>query len=759
MRRWLKRLVFTVLALLVLAFAATQLFSAQRFAAAIQQAMQQALSREVEVQGEARFVLFPRPGFSVDRVVIHEDPQFSVEPFAYVPTLELGVSIPALLVGRIEAAGIRLVEPSINLMKAPEGGWNVQRFIQDALRPQRGLPGLKVTTGRLNVKFGDVKSIFYLADADLSVEADATNPTRFGVQFEGEPARTDRALRAFGRLSGRGMLEWDAERKTEPRLQLSLSLERSAVSEFVTMLEGRSVGLGGFVSSRARVEGPLSAITIDGTLQLDEFERWGWLLPSTSGWGLTYRGLLNLRDQEFVLGTVEPPSGKAPVACRVRVVEMFARPRWVALWTLRELPLDSLRALLAELAPALPTNLAAGGKVSGVVSMSRNGVHGRVRVQDAVSGDATADQADVLVEGSSLILEPARIAWDKRTATVEGRFDAATGARAVNLQATQMPVKDLSKFGVAADMPLFTGLQGGRWTGQIGYTIAPEADPEWTIDAHVEDFALPVDGLREPVRIASAAVALHGEALALQQMHGRAGEIAFRGSYQSSRRAPLRISVERTSIADIVSLLEPSLHRPGSLLSRTLRRTEPAPEWLRSRRTAGALAIGTLEHGEQTVENLRAAFVWLGPTIQLSDISGTYSSGRLQGALTTQLVTGEPRFQGTVALDAAKWRDGTLDLQAQLRAEGLGPSFTRSLVLEGSFSAKDLDPVNDQDWRTATGCFLYHAPRLELTGVQATIGDQIYIGQGATNPDGRLALDLSNARRTLRIPSLIAPFF
>lgn len=759
MGRWLKRLLFAVFAILGLAFAATQLFSAQRFAAAIQQAMQQALSREVEVQGEARFVLFPRPGFSVDRVVIHEDPQFSVEPFAYVPTLELGVSIPALIVGRIEAASIRLVEPSINLMKAPDGGWNVQRFIQDALRPQRGLPGLKVTTGRLNVKFGDVKSIFYLADADFSVEADATNLTRFGVQFEGEPARTDRAMRAFGRLSGRGMLEWDAERKTEPRLQLSLSLERSAVSEFVTMLEGRSVGLGGFVSSRARVEGPLSAIAIDGKLQLDEFERWGWLLPSTGGWGLNYRGLLNLRDQEFVLGTVEPPSGNAPLACRVRVVEMFARPRWVALWTLRELPLDSLRALLTELAPALPANLTIGGKVTGVVSMSRSGVQGRVRVQDAVSGEVTAEQADVLVEGSSLILEPARITLDRRTATVEGRFNAATGARAIKLQATQMAVKDLSRLGLAADIPLFAGLQGGRWTGQIGVQIEPDTEPEWTINAQLEDFALPVNGLREPVRIAAAAVAVHGEALSLQQMRGRAGDVAFRGSYQSSRRAPLQITVERTSIADLVSLLEPSLHRPGSLLSRTLRRTEPAPEWLRTRHTAGSIAIGTLEYGEQAAENVRAAFTWHGSTIQLSDLTGIYSAGKLQGALTARLDSGEPRFQGTISLDGAKWRDGTLDLQAELRAEGLGPAFTRSLVLEGSFSAKDLDPVNDQDWRTANGCFVYRAPRLELTGVQAAIGDGIYVGQGSTNPDGRLALDLSSPRRTLRIPSLIAPFF
>ena len=61
--------------------------SADRFAEPIRLGLGKALGRRVEF-GDVRFNLFTGPGFRVHKVVIHEDPAFGLEPFAYVESLE-----------------------------------------------------------------------------------------------------------------------------------------------------------------------------------------------------------------------------------------------------------------------------------------------------------------------------------------------------------------------------------------------------------------------------------------------------------------------------------------------------------------------------------------------------------------------------------------------------------------------------------------------------------------------------------------------
>jgi hypothetical protein len=58
--------------------------------------------------------------------------------------------------------------------------------------------------------------------------------------------------------------------------------------------------------------GPVSNIAITGRLELDELERWGWLLPGTSSPGFDFIGSLNNADQTL---EIETRSSTASAAC------------------------------------------------------------------------------------------------------------------------------------------------------------------------------------------------------------------------------------------------------------------------------------------------------------------------------------------------------------------------------------------------------------------------------------------------------------
>jgi hypothetical protein len=755
MRRWLVRALLTFAGLLIAAFVATQVLPAERFRSTIETALEGALDRRVEIRGQTRFVLLPRPGFAAEQVVIHEDHAISVEPFAYVNTAELGVAPWALLSGRVEVSALRLVEPSINLMKVNEGGWNVQRFVRSLLAPRRQFPELTVSGGRFNFKMGDVKSVFYLADTDLSVEADSSNPNQFGIQFSGEPARTDRAQRAFGRLSGRGMLSWEGGGGNEPRLQLSLSLERSAIAEFATLLESSSLGIGGFVSTEARLVGPVNDIAIEGRVELDEFERWGWLLPSNSARGLNYRGRLDLRNQSFVVQTAGREA--LPLALRLRSSDMLSRPRWAAHWIIRDLPLNSLAALMGELAPATRTELPLRGAASGVLGMSPLGLQGMLEVRTAAIGALQTEHAVLVVEGTKFRMPATTVTWANRKGMLTGTFDISSGMADWRLETAAVALAELARLPLAVPAP-FPGLEGGIFAGTITGRTRDTRTPEWTFDGKLEQAAVRVDGLAEPLTIASAELLVKRDVVALRAARGEIGGMEWQGSYQGGRTAKLSAQFEEVALEKLLEILEPALRRPGSLLARTLGRVSQPPEWLRARRLNGRLQAGTLSLGESRLEQLRADFDWVGAVISIHHVAGRFRGGAVEGSFAVSLPAAEPSFSGQLKVEKAEWRGGWLDVDATLRGRGTGLELASSLTADGSFSAQGLSPAGDLDLRAASGCFFYRAGKLEVNGVQARVGALSWLGQGATGADGRLALELNDGRQASRTVRLPVPF-
>ena len=124
-------------AVLLAAGIAAPYLSGNRFAPRIQAALESALGRKVEL-GAIHFSLFAGPGFSVDNVVIHENPAIGIEPVAYVGSLEAVPRLTSIFGGHLEFASIRLDDASINLAKtggpSEPGCWNFEPLLNRSVR-------------------------------------------------------------------------------------------------------------------------------------------------------------------------------------------------------------------------------------------------------------------------------------------------------------------------------------------------------------------------------------------------------------------------------------------------------------------------------------------------------------------------------------------------------------------------------------------------------------------------------------------------
>ena len=249
------------MALLLAAGIAAPYLSGNRFAPRIRAALESALGRKVEL-GAIHFSLFAGPGFSVDNVVIHENPAIGIEPIAYVGSLEAVPRLTSIFGGHLEFASIRLDDASINLAKtggpSEPGRWNFEPLLNRSVI--RAIPELHVRSGRINFKFGDTKSVFYLTNTDLDIAPPSHGAAAWNVEFTGEPARTDKPAHGFGDFSARG--RWT--QTGAGRLDLDVRLEKSAISEIVALLHGFDAGVHGTVAARMHLAGPLDDIRISG---------------------------------------------------------------------------------------------------------------------------------------------------------------------------------------------------------------------------------------------------------------------------------------------------------------------------------------------------------------------------------------------------------------------------------------------------------------------------------------------------------------
>ena len=767
MSKWSRRILFATPVLLLAGVLGAPYLSADIFKEQIRANLERVLHRKMELEGEARFQLYPRPGVSLSRVVIHELPELGVEPIAYLTypesSLDVSLSPLSLLLGKIKVTGVRLVAPSLNITKAPDGTWNIQPLLDQAIGED--LDALEVQGGRLNIKIGNVKSVFYLNDADLRIEVDSSNRNRYGITIEGDPARTDRTVSSFGRLTGRGMLTL-GRNGSEPQINLSLSIDRTPISEIVMALEGRSGGLGGFVASQAKLSGPISEVAIEGRIDLNDADRFGWLFPRTSR-GIGYTGRLDWSNQELRLSTRDAEAGADPVSVHMRAFDLFRQPHWAALLGINQTPLASVRALAGEFGINLPSETPIEGSLSGVLGYSSlHGTRGQLEISQAAVPvpklpAATLTTARVLVDNHRWKMPSAEIRFSEREAlTVETAGDAGSGARQVAVASAGLGVersRQLWKFlAGGADPPFFDRCGQGQWSGALRFEQDSQGIGVWSGDVQVVGAVCALEGIAAPAILDSAQVSIRGATMLARRVAVRLGELELTGEVDHDprlrRHTRLRLTTAEASAAEIERLLLPSIRRERGFFSRTLGRRMPLPEWLSRRRLDARFRIGSLTAGEQRAEGVDAWVAWDGAVIDVPQFNGALMDGAVNGRFRISIAEAEPGYRGHFEFNDLALREGRIDGAADWETVGAGGSrLLSALQAQGRFSVQG-NPLSaaDPPCESAAGAFAFANSRFQFINLQVTSAGEAWQGHGSTGLDGRVQLDLTAGSSTNR---------
>ncbi|MGD0436484.1 MAG: AsmA family protein, partial [Bryobacteraceae bacterium] len=120
----LRRGLLIALLAVIAAGLAAPFLRADRLRPRIQAALEAALKRPVRI-GDVHLNLFTGPGFTVERVLIDDDPAAGIEPFANVDSLRARVRLGSLFAGKLAFSSLYLDAPSVNLVKMPSGAWNI----------------------------------------------------------------------------------------------------------------------------------------------------------------------------------------------------------------------------------------------------------------------------------------------------------------------------------------------------------------------------------------------------------------------------------------------------------------------------------------------------------------------------------------------------------------------------------------------------------------------------------------------------------
>jgi hypothetical protein len=746
----------------------------------IERALARGLGRKVEVD-QVSLTLFSGPGVSLDGVTIHEDSRAGIEPFAYANTLDARINLLSLLRGRLEFSSLNLNDATFNMVKPTGAPWNFQMLLSQttaagrAASPPVGpalpvipatLPSIKMRGGRVNFKFAETKSVLYFDDTDLEVAPGESGAVE--LRFSGVPSRTDQGAQNFGHFYVRGSA---TPSSAGQQFNFQVELEPSALDAVARLFDNGGAPLKGLVSLNAQVSGPPASLDVKGT----------FLLENAGEWRVGYKGKLDLAAQTLELDSISPPGLNTKLHASTR--NLLTTPQWEISADFNDAPLGSGLELARNLGAPLPAKMTAEGVAAGSVRYrNTEGLGGNLEVRDAVvtlpgAAPLKIPTATVFLKANSIVAGPNTVSIGTAdSADVEAVYQAGEGGGVeVKIMTHRMNVADLralSPLGGGA-IPLLDRIADGTWRGTLSYAN-PDSLPNkgiWSGDFEIQNTRLAVDGLADPVRIQSAAVSARDQSVAVTRIRAKVGDIAFGGEYrwdagldaegaaesdaEKARPQSFRLQVTSAEAQEVERLFQPTISREGGLLARTLRlgAAGATPDWLTGRNVEGVLSIGALTLADTRLSIDNARLTWDGATVKLSAIQGKVADAALTGDLRVDLAGRAPvyRFEGD--LNDLPYKGGKLDFKGKISAEGNGPALWGSIKADGTLRGRSIAFTPDTEFRRATGRFQLNmtatGPRWKLSGLKITQGSDSYSGEGATQADGRLVLDLSNGGRQM----------
>jgi AsmA protein len=179
---------------------------------------------------------------------------------------------------------LKLTFPSVNLVRANDGRWNLESLLEQARKipsaptakkaPERArarFPYIEADAGRINLKIGNEKKVFALNDADFSLWLAAEDEWR--MRLKARPLRTDANLSDVGTIKMEGT--WRrAPTLHETPVQLRLWWEDGQLGQLTSLIYGRDRGWRGTTRASATIAGTPDNLKIATDARVDDFRRY-----------------------------------------------------------------------------------------------------------------------------------------------------------------------------------------------------------------------------------------------------------------------------------------------------------------------------------------------------------------------------------------------------------------------------------------------------------------------------------------------------
>ena len=199
-RRWI---ILAALLLALVAFVLPPLVNISRYQHRIADAIGRSIGRPVHISS-VKLRLLPLPGFEFSDFSIKEDPHFGSEPMLRSGSVVAYLRLLSLWRGRLEVSRIDFDEASLNLVRDPDGKWNLgsilvqaahipnaptgQRYAGSAPR----FPYIEAENARINFKQGKEKKplekIPSVAAAITAAEDELKDSGRVVIRYSGTEA-------------------------------------------------------------------------------------------------------------------------------------------------------------------------------------------------------------------------------------------------------------------------------------------------------------------------------------------------------------------------------------------------------------------------------------------------------------------------------------------------------------------------------------------------------------------------------------------
>jgi hypothetical protein len=682
-----KGILAIVVVLLLIAISVPPLINVSRYRARLSDAISRELGRPVTLGG-ITLRLLPQPGFDLVNLVVGDDPDCSYEPILRADEVTAYLRLSSLWRGNLEIARLRLKYPSLNLVRSPDGKWNLESLLWRASRietaptmagPQRRprFPYIEAESGRINFKFGQEKSAFALTEADFKLWSPAEN--EWHTHLEGKPFRTDLPINDTGILRADGSFR-RAELLRDVPMQMRLSWSNGQLGQITRLIYGSDRGWRGGVQFNVSLEGTATALHVTGAAGVHDFQRFDIAGGEPLRLDAKCSGTFRSEDKAIHGLNCQMPFDHGMLKAEGEVTAATLRPYNLAI-TVQDVPANAVTTILRHAKADLPNDLSA----TGVLNASFKGQQAEGDPEGRWSGTG---------EGTGIVLRSATLGKNLELGTL--RFSAGPYARPVRQRSAASIGQGQSRINLdsfAIPLGAASAASGSGWLSTKGYNLQLQGDADlgrllqvaratgiagprfglfgaarldvalsgdWAGFAKVRTFGkaqvrsvrAEVPGIASPVLIQSAQIELADNQVLFHNLTAQIGKIVFTGEAQFPRRcndaascaSGFDVQAETINVEELNALFNPRMKRQpwykffvsGSEASA-----------LAKMRASGRIAARRLLLGQLTMTKVNAEFTLNSGHMALTKTSAELLGGNQRGQWQVDFTGDRPTYSGT----------------------------------------------------------------------------------------------------------------